>query len=176
MKIISLCLPLLLMLSGCGRQTASTPPATPASPALAAVFSQSVAGENLPTIPQIRNTAVPGDTVSFRAKVMGTRQPFVDGRALMVVGDPDTMTSCDLMSEDDHCETPWDLCCEAKEALHNGTATVQIVDAGGKVLPENLRGNHGLKELSLVRITGTVAPVSTARAFIINAQAIEVLP
>jgi hypothetical protein len=174
MKKILILLPLFLLLIGCGRETVSTPLAQSSSPALTAVFASSISGDDLPTIPEIRKQASPGDEVSFRAKVMGTLHPFVEGRALMVVGDPDTMISCDLMSEDDQCETPWDLCCESKDSLRNGSATVQVVDADGKVLNENLRGNKGLKELSLVKITGIVAPLSTAEALLINATAIDV--
>lgn len=175
MKKLSLLIPFLLLISACRQENASViVPETPAE--LLAVF-QSVPQEDVSnSIPQLRETVQPGDDVTFNAKVMGSKTPFVTGRALMVVGDENTMTSCDLMSGDDHCETPWDVCCEDPKMIQKATASVQVVDAEGRVLSLGLQGVKGLKELSRVRIKGTVAPMSTAQSFIVNAQAIEVLP
>ncbi|MGA0369665.1 MAG: hypothetical protein ACO3N7_09480 [Kiritimatiellia bacterium] len=166
----------LLLLAGCGPQeTASAPAPVELPPALVRVFEGKIDPDGLSSIPELREKAQPGEEVSFHAKVMGTLHPFVEGRALVVVGDADTMLSCDLLGEEDHCETPWDLCCEPGESLRKGTATVQVMDENGKILSAGLRGIHGLKELSQLRIRGTVAPNATPEAFIIHATAIEVL-
>jgi hypothetical protein len=172
-------LPLLgiaVLLAGCGRGGGDVTPAAPAPdavpPALAAVFAPVPSTEAFVPIPELRATAQPGDEVVLEAKVMGTRQPFVDHRALVVVGDEATLISCDIR-HGDSCETPWDNCCDGPDALRAGTATIQVVDDAGEVLRHGIKGVSGLKELSRVRIAGKVAPHSTEAAFIINATRIE---
>ncbi|MCM8527721.1 MAG: hypothetical protein NE327_14465, partial [Lentisphaeraceae bacterium] len=53
-----------------------------------------------------------GEKVTVQGKVMGTMNPFIEGRALFVMGDPDKLKSCDVRPDDD-CPTPWDVCCES---------------------------------------------------------------
>lgn len=166
-------LPLLLLLVACQQET--EPVAVIETPPELAGMFQRVADDVTGSIPEIRNQVKPGDDVVIVAKVMGTETPFVEGRALMVVGDEETITSCDLMSDDDHCETPWDACCDSREGILKGIATVQVVGADGKVLASGLRGVNGLKELSRVKVQGVVAPLSSEQALVINATVIEVL-
>lgn len=166
----------LLLLAGCGRESVPAPEVPAEIPAaLSAVFQPVPPPADPVAIPGLRTRVAPGDEVVFEAKVMGTETPFIDGRALVVVGDEGTLDSCDVMEGDDHCRTPWDVCCEDREEILNGTVTVQVVDENGKVLPHGLKGVNGLKELSRLRIKGTVAPMSTAQALIVNATAIELL-
>ncbi|MDF3129047.1 hypothetical protein P0Y35_07560 [Kiritimatiellaeota bacterium B1221] len=173
MKTTLLLLPFIVMMAACQKETESVTMAeTP--PELSAVF-QSVADAETGSIPELRTQVQPGDEVVFVAKIMGSETPFVNGRALMVVGDEQAITSCDLMDEEGHCETPWDACCETREGLLSGTATVQVMDAGGNVLANDLRGVNGLKELSRVKVKGVVAPLSTEQALVVNASKIEVL-
>jgi hypothetical protein len=170
----------LLLAAGCGGGSdpgpaAATEAAAPAPPpALTAVFQPVAAPGELLPIPELRTEAGPGDEVILEAKVMGTMHPFVDGRAAFVVGDEGTLISCDLRHADT-CPTPWDNCCDDPKAIRAGTATIQVVDAGGNVLKHGIRGVNGLMELSRLRIAGTVAPQSTPDAFIINATAIDLL-
>jgi hypothetical protein len=166
-----------LVVAGCGRQTEDTtlegaPTEVPS--ALAGIFADVASGETMPAIPELRRTAGPGDEVVLEAKVMGTTTPFVDNRALFVVGDEGTLISCDIRHSDG-CQTPWDNCCDAPEAVRAGTATIQVVDDEGNVLRHGIKGISGLKELSRVRVAGTVAANSTPAAFIINASKIQVL-
>lgn len=168
---------LIALASGCGKSSApaSTETSAGAMPAeLASVFRPVPAGETILPIPELRQRAAPGDAVILEAKVMGAAKPFVDERALFVVGDEGTLTSCDLR-ESDQCETPWDVCCEPDGEIRAGTATIQVVDAGGNVLKHGMRGINGLKELSRVRIEGVVAPQSNLDALIINATGIQLL-
>lgn len=132
-----------------------------------------VAGETA-RIPQLMGAVAVGDEVLLHGKVMGLMEPFVANRAAFVVGDEETLTSCDLL-EDDHCQTPWDLCCEDPDAIRAGVATIQVVDDQGAVLRQGLRGVAGLQELSRVRVRGVVAPQSTAAALVVNAERIELL-
>lgn len=167
---------LLLLASGCGKAPApaESAAAAPTPDILTQVFQSVPApGEILP-IPELRKAVQPGDAVILEAKVMGTVTPFVDNRALFVVGDEGTLISCDLRG-DDHCATPWDNCCDDPKAVREGTATIQVVDGEGNVIKHGIRGVHGLKELSRVRISGVVAPQATPEALIVNAKAIEVL-
>lgn len=172
--ILALC---IFLTTACSQEpTSPSAVTTDASPPFPSLFQSVELESEAAPIPVVRKQVSPGDEVVIEAKVMGSKSPFVEGRALMVVGDEGTITSCDLMSDDDHCETPWDACCDSREGLREGTATVQVVDDAGKVLTQGFRGVNGLKELSRVRVKGKVAPMSTEQAFVINATAIEVLP
>lgn len=166
-------------LVGCGKDsqpTSSQPPSGQFLPSeLSAVFAPVQAGTTVSLIPEIRARARPGDDVTIEAKVMGVMEPFVEGRAVMVVGDEASLMSCDLMGDDEHCSTPWDLCCEDSDLKRIGTATVQVVDENERVLRVDLKGVNGLEELSRLRIQGTVAPNSTPASFILNAKKIEIL-
>jgi len=167
---------LTLLAAGCGKAPApqSSAPAEAVPAALTAVFHPVAVTGAVKPIPELRTRVAPGDTVVLEAKVMGTETPFVDQRALFVVGDEGTLTSCDLR-EGDTCKTPWDNCCDDPDAIRAGTATIQVVDAAGNVLKHGLRGVNGLKELSRVRVEGVGAPQSSADALIINATGIELL-
>jgi hypothetical protein len=156
-----------------GEQAAETTPPAAVPAVFAGVFVDVPSpGTSLP-IPELRRVAKPGDEVLLEVKVMGTREPFVDNRAIFVVGDEWTLISCDLRRGHD-CPTPWDNCCDDPKAVREGTATIQVVDADGKVLRHEIKGVAGLKELSRLRIAGVVAPNSTEAAFVINAQKIEI--
>lgn len=121
----------------------------------------------------VRDKAKPGDEISLSGLVMGREKVFVDGRASFILGDPAKLTPCNKMP-DDHCETPWDACCDDKALKLEGTASIQIVGEDGRVLDGNLKGTKGIKELSTVTVTGTVAPQSTPEALIVNATKIHV--
>ncbi len=123
-----------------------------------------------------RTTAKPGDEISLSGLVMGREKVFVDNRASFILGDPTTLTPCNKMP-DDHCETPWDACCDDKKLKLEGTASIQIVGEDGRVLSGEIRGTQGLKELSSVTITGTVAPQSSPDSpdsLVVNATKIHV--
>ena len=105
---------------------------------------------------------------------MGAREPFVEGRAVVVIGDEAILESCDLM-ESDACTSPWDVCCEKSEDILSGTVLIQVVDADGQLLKHGLKGVEGLTELSRVRVNGTVAPFESGETVTINAEAIELL-
>lgn len=125
------------------------------------------------SITALRETAKPGDQVTLTGLVMGRKKPFVDGRAAFILGDPGKLTPCNKIP-DDHCETPWDACCDDPDVKRAGTATIQLVDADQRVLKQEIKGAHGLKELSSVTLTGTVDKTSTPEALIINATVLHV--
>lgn len=187
----------LLAMSGCGKKPPSARPEASLEPEstngkadpepihvinveeLPAVFQGVIGSPVVPNgmiaIPELRLHAKPGQDVIFEAKVMGSSEPFVKNRASMIVGDENTVASCDLLGLDERCPTPWDVHHEDLEAVKSGTAVIQIVDDNRKVVKTGLRGAAGLKELSRLRISGTVAPESTGETLIINASAIQII-
>lgn len=168
-----------LALVSCNKSetTASSAPqhaASAPSPALKAIIDASVAGE-AKAIHVARESAKPGDTITVTGRVMGTDDPFVEGRAAFVLGDTDLLTPCNERP-DDNCATPWDNCCDSKEDKKLGTATIQIIDAEGRVLKEPIEGVGGIAKLSRLSVSGTVAAGSTPELLIINATAIDPVP
>ena len=166
-----------VILAGCGKSAEKAtppPPTAAASSPLDGFFGAVDATGDVIPIPQLRKDAQPGHGVVVEAKVMGAVEPFVENRALFVVGDEGTLSSCDQI-HGDACRTPWDNCCDDPDALRVGTATIQVVDEKGNVLRHGIKGVAGLRELSRVRVAGEVAPGSTEAALVINASRIEVL-
>jgi len=160
------------LIVGCSDKTEK--PATAVAPPPDAFVTVPLTGTPTP-IPRARKEFKPGDEVLLKGAVMGVLKPFVDGRAVFVLGDEGTITPCNAM-DDDHCSTPWDACCDPKEVKAAGTATIQVLGDNGKVLAHGLKGVGGLKELSVVTVRGVVAPMSSAEAFVVNATAIHVTP
>lgn len=156
------------LVAACAREEPVVPVSAPA------VFVD-VEPEGVPVpIPEARKMFKPGDEVLVNGRVMGVRNPFVEGRAVFVLGDNDTLTPCNEKGEDDHCPIPWDTCCDPLDVRTSGTATIQVLDDNGQVLSQGLKGANGLKELSRVTVSGVVAPMASAEAFVINAKAIYV--
>ena len=155
-------------------ETAATesPAASGPSTALTAVIDAAPAGE-AKAIHVVRTTAKPGDVVTVSGRVMGNANPFVEGRAAFILGDPEVLTACSDIPGD-ACDTPWDNCCDSPEDKKRGIATVQIVDAEGRVLKEGIEGIGGVEKLATLTISGTVAEGSTGDLLVINANAIDV--
>ena len=120
----------------------------------------------------IRDTAKPGDEVTISGKIMGNKSPFVDGRAVFILGDPAILTPCNEIPGDS-CKTPWDTCCETPEDKKKATASIQIIDADGRVLKEGIEGIGGIQKLAFVTVTGKVTADSSPGNLTINASAIR---
>ena len=155
---------------GKSESTAKAPEAGP-SAALTAVFTKEKPAGAIAVADAVA-TAKPGAEIVVHGKLLGAEHIFVKNRAAFMIGDPAVLSSCDT-KPGDNCPTPWDACCDSHEAKRAGTATVQVVDATGAVLRENVSGVGGLKELADVVIAGTVAPASGNGVLIINAKAIH---
>lgn len=147
-------------------------PVNAPSAELAAVVDAVVEGKPQ-AIHLVRTTAKPGETVTLSGRVMGNESPFVEGRAAFILGDPEVLTPCNE-NPDDPCETPWDVCCDTPEDKKRGTATIQVVDADGRVLKEGLEGVAGIGKLSKLTVTGEVAEGSNEEVLVLNATAIDV--
>jgi hypothetical protein len=163
-----------LLLSACGSQTPAPESGTePVDPAIQSVFTPvSSDTEPLP-IPQARAEKAPGDSVVLEGRIMGVMEPFVEGRSAFVLGDNSVITPCSDMEMS--CDTPWDACCDPNDVRVDGTATIQIVDADGRVLRQGLEGVNGLTKLASVRVGGTLNPASSPQSLIVNATSIELL-
>lgn len=163
------------LIACCGKPesvAAPEPDGAPPSARLGEVLAATPEGEP-GAIHLVRMTAQPGDPVTVRGRVMGNASPFVEGRAAFILGDPEVLTSCDEIPGDG-CESPWDACCDSPEDKLRGTATIQVIDAGGQVLQEGIEGRGGVEKLASLTVSGTVAEGSSPAVLVINAQAIEV--
>jgi hypothetical protein len=174
-KILLFALSTTILLAVCKETTAAEESAaTPkASEALSKVISTAPVGEPA-SIHQARATAKPGDTLTLKGRVMGNLKPFVDGRAVFILADPEKLTPCNA-TPDDACKTPWDTCCDTAEDIKANIATIQVVDGDGRVLKESIENVNGLKKLSTVIVSGTVAKGSNAALLLLNASSIDVI-
>ena len=126
-------------------------------------------------IAELRKSAKPGETVTFTGEVIGSYDVFMDGRAVMIMGDPHKITPCNRIPGDE-CETPWDVCCDDPDHITASIVTVQVVDESGKPIKSGLKGLGGVAELSAVTVTGEVAGSSNDKNMIINATGLFVHP
>lgn len=123
------------------------------------------------SISDVRQDPTPGEEVVISGKVMGRMDPFVEGRAILTLGDPTKITSCDL-HPGDSCQTPWDVCCDDPDVIKASIASIQVVDSDGKLIKQSLKGVNGIKELSELVVKGTIAEGSNKDALIVNASGI----
>lgn len=184
MRQVALCLILVgvLVVAGCaGESNTQTTPGTGA-PAPAAAAPESAgkiadslfvdkAPENPLNVIQAVGSAKEGETIVLRARIGGSREPFVDGRASFTVADMSLKACNDRPG--DACASPWDFCCESRAGK---VATIQVVGADGAVLKSNLKGLHGLAPLGTIVVEGKVGPRPDSTVLMINAQRIFVEP
>lgn len=176
MKKLQLAIPLaaLIALAGCGGETASQAPAPGAAPAgetvatiPAELVSPAPIADALPVL-EAKKNAVAGQEIAFTGVVAGRAQPFTSGRAVMLVSDA-SLPFCD-----DHCNTPWDACCETQEDVRRLTATVQVLDADGTVLRTGLEGHGGLAPGGPVQVRGIVQESGDNGLLIVNATQLHI--
>jgi hypothetical protein len=129
--------------------------------------------EGARSVGEVRKSAKEGSEVVVVGRVGGRKDPFVAGRAILMLTDT-TVKACGERGCDDGCKTPWDFCCEPPENLSANTVTVQVVDVEGKPLKNELRGVAGIKPLSELVIRGRVAPGSGEKSMVVNATGIFV--
>ena len=167
LTVLLLSLPLSLV--GCdGSSPAPVAVATASVPT--ASFTRNRPAD-VPDLVAVKSTAKIGDPVTFLARVGGRDQPFVDGLAVFTVADP-SLESCELMGEEDHCPIPWDYCCEDRNALVMGSATVRVVDADGVPYPASAQGANGLAPLRYVVVDGVVSDRNDEGLFVVDASRI----
>ncbi|MBI5568874.1 MAG: hypothetical protein HY914_02925 [Desulfomonile tiedjei] len=127
----------------------------------------SAAPPNALDVGEARKTAEEGKPVVVRGKIGGLASPFADKYAMFLLADSQlTLPACGT-------QTPWDYCCEPREKVMANLATIQVVDAAGKLLKAPLRGVSGLNPMADVVVLGTVVKRDT-NILIVNAKNIYV--
>lgn len=176
MKPIHLLATSLLLLAAC-EESPQPPPAASREASsddkalLESVLQAALKGEAR-AIQEVKASAKPGDEVTLTGRIIGDSKPFVEGRAAFILADPSLIAACSD-TPGDGCETPWDACCATPEEKKKAIATIQVVDAGGRVLKQGLEGAGGLSKLATVVVSGKVAESSSGDVLIVNATAIR---
>ncbi len=124
-------------------------------------------------IAELKASAKTGDKVVARVMIGGRVAPMVENMAVMTVVDASLDNPC--YGDDDHCETPWDYCCNDPDVLMKQTATVQINDKGGKPLAVDVTG-AGLTPGSVVVVVATVSDRPNTDTLILNAEGLFIEP
>ena len=109
--VATLCVALLAV-SGCQKSNESESTSSGADSGLPASLFLAEAPTGVAPIATLKETAREGDTVTVRAIVGGKLKAYVTDRAVMTVIDVSVDNPC--VSDDDHCHTPWDYCCNAR--------------------------------------------------------------
>lgn len=117
----------------------------------------------------------PGTPITVTGEIMGQLMPFVENRAMLILGDPAKLTPCNRIPGD-LCETPWDACCDLPEVKKVSMATIQLLDDEQRPLREGLKGLGGMRELTTLTVVGTIAEGSNAENLVITASGIHVGP
>lgn len=164
------------LLAACGDSEKSSVGVTSAVtplPQIAAVLAET-APSGAVSVVEARRNAEPGARVTVEGIVAGTRFPFTEGFASIILGDL-AMETCDKISGDE-CPTPWDACCADPDVLKGQRLTLQISDAEGRPVAQSLKGIEGLAEMNQITAEGTVAPSSTPENLVINVSRLHRTP
>jgi hypothetical protein len=135
------------LLAACGK---SSDTAAPPQSSVPEKFFLASTTQGAVTPLELRANALPSTPVV----VTGRAMDFVDGRSAFRMIDA-SLKSCADIGGKDHCETPWDYCCEDPASRNAATITVELRESGN-LLPSSVRGFHGLDHLTMVTVAGTV--------------------
>lgn len=124
-------------------------------------------------VEEAKKGAKKGDTVVMRGRIGGGLEPFVDGRAVFTIVGPGIKSCAD--EGDDHCQTPWDYCCESKSDIVLHSATVQVMDKSHKLMKVGMKDRGGLSELLDVAVVGQVT-FADGKALVVRATGVYVYP
>ena len=166
--------------AGCDDQPAPQTPPHPAAAASAGaealpaglVVAQAPAGAR--DVAEVRKAAADGEQVTLVGRIAGAAEPFAEGRAQFQLIDANVKSCREI--EGDACPTPWDMCCEERDAIVENSVTVQVVGADGRPLKAGLRGVGGMEPLSEVSVKGTVRKSADGKAVTVDATEVYVKP
>lgn len=161
---------LCIFLSSCQKEKSSS--AAPSSSSLNSYLLSEKPSDSVSVAAAFANPT-PGTEVVVTGEVMGRLTPFIENRAMLVLGDPEKITPCNR-NHDDGCQTPWDVCCDDPEVIKKSVATIQILDDSGRPIKEGLKGLGGIQELTTLTVVGEVAEGSNSDNLLINASGIHV--
>ncbi len=168
-----LILPLALLLSACQSDKETTTQTDTNSADLLEAFYTEEAPADPAQISEVFSDPTPGREIVLAGEVMGRTQPFIDGRAMVVLGDPTKITPCNRIPGDE-CPTPWDVCCDDPDVIKTSVATIQLLGEDGRPLKAGLQGYRGITELSYLTVKGTIAEGSNDKNLLVNASAFSV--
>ncbi len=162
----------LIAAAGCGEggQESAPPTATVAPPAELFVTDRP---SDAPGVTKAKASTSIGDSIRFLARVGGRPEPFVNGHAIFVAADT-ALVSCELMGDEDHCDIPWDYCCEDMTSLRNGTVTIRLVDESGRPLRASAEGMGGLEKSKFILVEGVVHDRNDDGVFVVDATQVWV--
>ncbi len=156
--IVAVSVAAVVSLAGCSKsesESSSASSATSAPHGAPATWVLVAMPEGAVDVAAAKTTAKEGDHVVLRGRIGGRKDPMSKDAAVFVVMDPAVPSCADGMP--DHCDTPWDYCCETPDTIAENNATVQVVDASGKAIPAGI-ATGGFSPLDTVVIVGTVGP------------------
>ncbi|MCA9298627.1 MAG: hypothetical protein KDA28_06150 [Phycisphaerales bacterium] len=119
----------------------------------------------------LKPTAKEGDEVIVRGMIGGRKDAIDEATGTFIIVDPSLM-SCSEVSDDDHCPTPWDYCCEPQEDVTAQSATIQLVDASGVPIAID-PASTGIDHDADVVVVGVVAPRPSDAVLVIRATGIR---
>ncbi len=160
--------------NSCGEKEKSEPVTTNKESILDHVILAKQPAEAI-KISELRTNHKAGETVTFSGQIIGSKEVFIDGVAVMIMGDPTKMTTCNLRPGDP-CTAPWDVCCDDPDVVQKNIVTVRVLDAAGAPVKAGIKGVSGIKEMSDLTITGMVDKSSNDDNMIVNATGIFVMP
>ncbi len=129
---------------------------------------------NVKDLAEVKKIAKKGEKVTFLARIGGRKNAsFVPTLAMMIVADP-ALKSCEVMSEEEHCSTPEDYCCENRELLQAGLGTIRFMQDATEAYPFSIEGDHGLELLKYVVIEGSIHDINNNGLFIVDASTVWV--
>jgi hypothetical protein len=127
-----------------------------------------------PSLLEALEQAKPNESFVFTGRIGGRSEPLSDDFAVFVVAD-ESLEFCDEMAGDDHCETPWDACCESQEKVKAALAVVQFENAEGAPLELNLTEFLGLAANDKLVVKGHLAPNFEPENPVIVAEGIAIV-
>lgn len=146
----------LLVIVGCGDESnTNSAPATSTTNTASATWLLSSSPGQAEGVGKTKAQAKEGNQVTVVGRIGGRLKPMEPGSPVFLIVDPAIPTCAE--SEDDHCPTPWDYCCEPRNNLMANSATVQLVGADGSLL-ETDPVAAGLKPMDEVIVVGTIGP------------------
>ncbi|MAE75875.1 MAG: hypothetical protein CMJ85_03275 [Planctomycetes bacterium] len=140
----------------------------PKAPALPDSYWTATAPADAKAVKDVRKNAKAGDTVV----AVGRVKDYTASRAQFQLADME-LIPCNLRPGD-QCKTPWDYCCEAKEALLEGSIVVEFRD-GGKLRKTDVVGFHGFDRLKEAVVRGRVERDTTGNVILV-ADALHIKP
>lgn len=151
------------VLQGCEKQQPpanhnDSPAPNQASAGLPAGLFVTAPPANAKTVEEMKATAKTGDSVVVRGRVGGSKDPFVDGRAVFTLVGSGLKACSD--NADDKCSTPWDYCCDTAADIAKHSVTIQVVDGAGAPIKASIKGQNSIKELSELVVVGKVSQAS----------------